>query len=141
MSLLSQSVQQKKLKRSLTVNVRKLIIQLLIVLKSLPGNAIKEIVYNDRIIGAENKKTHKFVTDFYKMFVKGNIYLTTIEVAEFTKLAENSYRDTNIAFANELAVLCEKNEVNPKDVIFFANKHPRVNILSRYWSWWALYSN
>ena len=64
------------------------------------------------------------------MFVKGNIYLTSIEVAEFTKLAENSYRDTNIAFANELAVLCEKNEVNPKDVIFFANKHPRVNILS-----------
>lgn len=96
----------------------------------LPGNAIKEIVNNDRIIGAENKKTHKFVTNFYKMFVKGNIYLTSIEVAEFTKLAENSYRDTNIAFANELAVLCEKNEVNPKDVIFFANKHPRVNILS-----------
>ena len=69
---------------------------------------LEEIVYNDRIIGAENKKTHKFVTDFYKMFVKGNIYLTTIEVAEFTKLAENSYRDTNIAFANELAALCEK---------------------------------
>ena len=63
------------------------------------------------------------------MFVKGNIYLTTIEVAEFTKLAENSYRDLNIAFANELSMISSKLGIDVNKVINFTNHHPRVNIL------------
>ncbi len=96
----------------------------------LPGNTLHELVYNDRIIGGLDEEATKLANDFYKTFVKGNIYLTDAKVAELSKLTENAYRDVNIAFANELSILCEELHINIKDVIKFANKHPRVNILN-----------
>lgn len=96
----------------------------------LPGKIIYELVNNDRVIGGINKKSAEFASEIYSSFVKGNIYLTTLETSEFVKLAENTYRDVNIAFANELSEICNDYNISVWDVIKYANMHPRVNILS-----------
>lgn len=95
----------------------------------LPGKIIKELVENDRVIGGINEKSAQIVKDMYSSFVKGNIYTTNSKTAEMCKLIENTYRDVNIALANELAVFCEQIGINAWEVIQLANKHPRVNIL------------
>ncbi len=96
----------------------------------LPGKIIYELINNDRIIGGINKKSAEKAKEIYSSFIKGRILLTDLETAEFTKLAENTYRDVNIAFSNELALICNDYNINVWDVIKLANKHPRVNILS-----------
>ncbi len=96
----------------------------------LPGKIIYELVNNNRVIGGINKKSAEFAKEIYSSFVKGNIYLTTLETSEFIKLAENTYRDVNIAFANELSEICNDYHINIWDVIKYANMHPRVNILN-----------
>jgi len=96
----------------------------------LPGKIIYELVNNDRVIGGINEKSANLAKEVYGSFVKGNMYLTTLETSEFVKLAENTYRDINIAFANELADICEDYRINIWEVIKFANMHPRVNILN-----------
>ena len=96
----------------------------------LPGKIVYEMVNNDRIIGGINEESARKAKMLYKSFVKGKILITTLEVAEFVKLAENTFRDVNIAFSNELAIICEKYGINVWEVIKFANLHPRVNILN-----------
>ncbi len=95
----------------------------------LPGKIIKEIVENDRIIGGMTKKSAQMASDFYKTFVKGKIIQTNARTAEMSKLTENSFRDVNIAFANELSVICDKLDIDVWELISLANLHPRVNIL------------
>ncbi len=94
----------------------------------LPGKVLIELVQNNRIIGGINKASCEAVRDLYRTFVKGEIYLADATTAEMCKLMENTFRDVNIALANELAKLCEKMGINVWDVIKYANKHPRVNI-------------
>ena len=96
----------------------------------LPGNIMKELINNDRIIGGINKKSNINVSEFYKKFVKGNIFLTDTKTAELCKLTENSYRDLNIAFANQLSQICADEDIDIKELIDLANKHPRVDILN-----------
>jgi UDP-N-acetyl-D-mannosaminuronic acid dehydrogenase len=95
----------------------------------LPGKIMTEIVENDRIVGGLNSVSTKKIVDFYRLFVKGTIFETSAKTAEMCKLAENSFRDVNIAFANELSMICDKQGINVWDLIKLANKHPRVNIL------------
>jgi UDP-N-acetyl-D-mannosaminuronic acid dehydrogenase len=95
----------------------------------LPGKIMKELVENARVIGGLNHKSTEVVSQFYKTFVKGKILMTKAGTAEMCKLTENSFRDVNIAFANELSILCHNNGVNVWDLIDLANHHPRVNIL------------
>jgi len=96
----------------------------------LPGKIVYELVNNDRIIGGIDEESAKKAEVLYRSFVKGKIITTTLEIAEFVKLAENTFRDVNIAFSNELAIICEKYGINVWEVIQFANLHPRVNILN-----------
>lgn len=95
----------------------------------LPGQILKELVENDRIIGGIDRVSAERAKEFYQGFVKGNIYLTDSRTAEMSKLVENSYRDVNIAFANELSLICDELEINTWELIDLANRHPRVNIL------------
>jgi len=95
----------------------------------LPGRILKEIVENDRIIGGINRGSAERAKELYSTFVEGKIYLTDATTAEMVKLMENTYRDVNIALANELALICEKLGINVWKVIELANRHPRVNIL------------
>lgn len=95
----------------------------------LPGKIMAEIIENDRIVGGVTLSSTKKVVDFYRSFVNGNILETDVKTAEMCKLAENSFRDLNIAFANELSMICDKQQINVWDLIRLANKHPRVNIL------------
>ena len=95
----------------------------------LPGNILSELINNDRVIGGINKKSSSIIECFYNTFVKGNIYKTDSKTAEMCKLTENSFRDVNIAFANELSMICEKEDINVLELINLTNKHPRVNIL------------
>ena len=95
----------------------------------LPGNIIKELLNNDRVVGGLNNESSEIVAKFYKSFVKGSVLKTTHESAELCKLAENSFRDINIAFANELASICENKNIDVWEVIKLSNQHPRVNIL------------
>jgi UDP-N-acetyl-D-mannosaminuronic acid dehydrogenase len=95
----------------------------------LPGKIMTELVENDRIIGGLTSISTKKVIDFYRLFVNGNIAETDAKTAEMCKLAENSFRDLNIAFANELSMICIKQEIDVWNLIKLANKHPRVNIL------------
>jgi UDP-N-acetyl-D-mannosaminuronic acid dehydrogenase len=95
----------------------------------LPGNILHELIYNDRVIGGINNRSSSVIEDFYKTFVKGNIYKTDSKTAEMCKLTENSFRDVNIAFANELSMICDKEEIDVLKLINLTNKHPRVNIL------------
>ncbi|MDC9724258.1 MAG: UDP-N-acetyl-D-mannosamine dehydrogenase [Urechidicola sp.] len=95
----------------------------------LPGNIIYELEHNDRAIGGINVASTKQAIDFYKLFVKGELHETNAKTAEMCKLVENSSRDVQIAFANELSMICDKAEINVWELINLANKHPRVNIL------------
>lgn len=95
----------------------------------LPGNVMNELVYNDRVIGGVNEKSTERAIAFYKQFVKGDLHKTNARTAEMCKLVENSSRDVQIAFANELSLICDKAEINVWELINLANKHPRVNIL------------
>ncbi|HDX9659037.1 TPA: UDP-N-acetyl-D-mannosamine dehydrogenase [Bacillus toyonensis] len=95
----------------------------------LPGYILKELVENDRIIGGLDKESTKRTVEFYKQFVKGKILDTNARTAEMAKLTENSFRDVNIAFANELSLICDKLDINVWELIRLANRHPRVNIL------------
>ena len=91
---------------------------------------MKEIVQNDRIVGGITQISTKKVAEFYKEFVDGEVLQTDSKTAEMSKLTENSFRDVNIAFANELSILCDKFGINVWELISLANRHPRVNILS-----------
>ena len=95
----------------------------------LPGQVIRELIENDRIIGGMTKKCTEHAVDLYKIVVKGECIKTDARIAEMAKLTENSFRDVNIAFANELSILCDKLNINVWELIKLANRHPRVNIL------------
>ena len=95
----------------------------------LPGKIMTELVENDRIVGGITSIAVKKVSDFYRLFVNGDILETDAKTAEMCKLAENSFRDVNIAYANELSIICDRNGINVSDLIKLTNKHPRVNIL------------
>jgi len=96
----------------------------------IPGNIFKELIENDRIVGGINKNSSLVAMSFYKTFVSGEIHITDSTTAELCKLTENASRDAQIAFANEISIICEKVNVNPRELINLANKHPRVNILN-----------
>lgn len=96
----------------------------------LPGKIMKELVQNDRIVGGLTDEASKRTAEFYKTFVDGEVLQTDARTAEMAKLTENSFRDINIAFANELSILCDKFNINVWELIRLANRHPRVNILS-----------
>ncbi len=95
----------------------------------LPGDIFYEIVHNDRIIGGINEKTRQMAAQVYASFVKGQLYLTDDVTAELVKLMENTYRDVNIALANEFNAVAETLGIDGREAIRLANKHPRVNIL------------
>lgn len=95
----------------------------------LPGKIMTELVENDRVVGGLTPEATKVVSAFYKTFVRGAVLETDAATAEMCKLTENSYRDVNIAFANELSLLCAKSGINVWQLIKLANRHPRVNIL------------
>ena len=95
----------------------------------LPGNVIYELVNNDRVIGGIDEASTKKAADFYRQFVTGELHTTNSKTAEMCKLTENSSRDVQIAFANELSYICDKAGINVWELIELANKHPRVNIL------------
>ncbi len=95
----------------------------------LPGNVIYELVHNDRVIGGIDEASTEKAIAFYAQFVKGTLHPTNARTAEMCKLTENSSRDVQIAFANELSLICDKAGINVWELIELANKHPRVNIL------------
>lgn len=95
----------------------------------IPGKILFELVENDRIIGGSSPDAAARAEKLYRTFVRGSIFLTDLVTAEMVKLIENSYRDVNIAFANELSLTCRHLGVNPWEAIRLANRHPRVNIL------------
>lgn len=95
----------------------------------LPGNVIYELVHNDRVIGGIDEASTEKAVEFYSQFVKGDLHKTNSKTAEMCKLTENSSRDVQIAFANELSLICDKAGINVWELISLANKHPRVNIL------------
>ncbi|HEG0257736.1 TPA: UDP-N-acetyl-D-mannosamine dehydrogenase [Campylobacter coli] len=95
----------------------------------LPGQVIRELVENDRIIGGMTQQCTEQAVSLYKIFVQGECIKTNARTAEMAKLTENSFRDVNIAFANELSILCDKLDINVWELINLANCHPRVNIL------------
>ena len=95
----------------------------------LPGNVIYELVHNDRVIGGIDEESTEAAVGFYSRFVKGTLHKTNSKTAEMCKLTENSSRDVQIAFANELSLICDKAGINVWKLIELANKHPRVNIL------------
>ncbi|MDA9171675.1 nucleotide sugar dehydrogenase, partial [Alphaproteobacteria bacterium] len=95
----------------------------------LPGNLLNELQNNDRIVGGINNRSSKKAKEFYKIFCNGNIHQSNSLTAELVKLAENSYRDVNIAFANSLSLIAEKSSIPVNDIIKLSNFHPRVNIL------------
>jgi UDP-N-acetyl-D-mannosaminuronic acid dehydrogenase len=96
----------------------------------IPGRALDELIQNDRVIGAINQHWGEYASDLYRSFVSGRIFITEPTVAEMVKIVENTYRDVNIALANEISVLCEKLSINVWDVIHIANRHPRVHVHS-----------
>lgn len=95
----------------------------------LPGKIMTELVENDRVVGGLTPQATKAVGEFYRTFVHGAVLETEAKTAEMCKLTENSFRDVNIAFANELSMVCAKDGINVWDLIQLANRHPRVNIL------------
>ncbi len=95
----------------------------------LPGNVMYELVHNDRVIGGIDGKSTEKAVAFYAKYVKGELHKTNARTAEMCKLVENSSRDVQIAFANELSLICDKADINVWELINLANKHPRVNIL------------
>ena len=95
----------------------------------LPGHIMRELVENDRIVGGTTKEATEKTVEFYKTFVSGEVLSTDARTAEMAKLTENSFRDTNIAFANELSILCDKFDIDVWELISLTNRHPRVNVL------------
>ena len=95
----------------------------------LPGNVMHELVENDRVIGGVDEASTQKAISFYSKYVKGELHGTNARTAEMCKLVENSSRDVQIAFANELSLICDKADINVSELINLANKHPRVNIL------------
>lgn len=95
----------------------------------LPGHVLRELVQNDRVIGGMTAKCSAESVSLYKIFVEGDCVATTARTAEMAKLTENSFRDVNIAFANELSIICDKLDIDVWELIQLANRHPRVNIL------------
>lgn len=95
----------------------------------LPGKVLQELISNDRIIGGMTQPCSIAASNLYKIFVQGGCIETNARTAEMCKLTENSFRDINIAFANELSVICDKLDINVWELIALANRHPRVNIL------------
>ncbi|PJE66688.1 UDP-N-acetyl-D-mannosamine dehydrogenase, partial [Candidatus Shapirobacteria bacterium CG10_big_fil_rev_8_21_14_0_10_36_6] len=95
----------------------------------IPGKTVLELIENDRVIGGITTEATTRAADFYKCFVEGEVLLTTAKTAELCKLAENAYRDINIAYANELSMVCDQFGINPYELIKLTNHHPRVNIL------------
>ena len=95
----------------------------------LPGHVLQELVNNDRIVGGLSATCSKRAAELYKVFVKGDCLITTARTAELCKLTENAYRDTNIAFANEMSLVCDELGVNTWELIELSNRHPRVDIL------------
>lgn len=96
----------------------------------LPGNIMAEAVFNAKVIGGVDERSTARAAELFGTFVKGKLLLTNDRTAEFVKLIENSYRDVNVAFANQVSVLCERLEIETDKAIEFANEHPRVQILS-----------
>ena len=96
----------------------------------LPGQIMRELVENDRIVGGTTPEATEKTVEFYKTFVSGEVLSTDARTAEMAKLTENSFRDTNIAFANELSILCDKFEIDVWELIKLTNRHPRVNVLN-----------
>lgn len=95
----------------------------------LPGQVLQELISNDRVIGGLTPKCSQAACDLYNIFLKGECVITTARTAEMCKLAENSFRDVNIAFANELSMICDQLDIDIRELIQLANRHPRVNIL------------
>jgi UDP-N-acetyl-D-mannosaminuronic acid dehydrogenase len=95
----------------------------------LPGRILIELVENDRIVGGINVVSTERAADFYRSFIRGEVLETNAATAEMAKLTENAFRDVNIAFANEISIICDKLGINTWDLISLANRHPRVNIL------------
>jgi len=96
----------------------------------LPGHIMRELIENDRVVGGVNDESTKKAAEFYQTFVKGEVLETTAKTAEMAKLTENSFRDVNIAFANELSILCDDIGIDVRELILLANRHPRVDILN-----------
>jgi UDP-N-acetyl-D-mannosaminuronic acid dehydrogenase len=96
----------------------------------LPGRMVFELVENDRIIGGMSKACSQHAEELYRLFVRGALFATKAPIAELVKLIENAYRDVNIAFANELSIICHELQLNVWEAIALANRHPRVNILN-----------
>ena len=95
----------------------------------LPGHVVRELVENDRVIGGITAKCSARSVELYKTFVQGECVITNARTAEMAKLTENSCRDVQIAFANELSIICDKLDINVWELISLANRHPRINIL------------
>jgi len=95
----------------------------------LPGHVLRELVQNDRVIGGMTSECSRQAVELYKTFVEGECVITNARTAEMAKLTENSFRDVNIAFANELSIICEEQNINVWELIALANRHPRVDIL------------
>ena len=96
----------------------------------LPGHIMRELIENDRVVGGINDASTLKAAEFYRTFVEGEVLETTANTAEMAKLTENSFRDVNIAFANELSILCDDMNIDVKELILLSNRHPRVNILN-----------
>lgn len=96
----------------------------------IPGNMMKELKYNSRTIGADDKNIGEIVKSWYESFCEAEIVVTNIKTAELSKVVENTFRDINIAFANELSRICRREGIDVNELISISNKHPRVNILS-----------
>ena len=95
----------------------------------IPGHILHEVVNNDRVIGGMTKRCSERAVQLYKIFVEGECIITNVRTAEMCKLTENSFRDVNIAFANEISMICDTLGINVWELISLANRHPRVNIL------------
>ena len=95
----------------------------------LPGKMLEELIHNDRIVGGLTRTASDMAATLYRLFVEGEIHITSARTAELCKLAENSFRDVNIAYANELSMICDKLDIDVEELISLANHHPRVNIL------------
>jgi UDP-N-acetyl-D-mannosaminuronic acid dehydrogenase len=96
----------------------------------LPGQILRELIENDRVVGGIDARSTERAVDFYREFVSGEVLATDARTAEMAKLTENSFRDVNIAFANELSMICDALKINVWEMISLANRHPRVNILN-----------
>mgnify|MGYP000064138881 FL=1 len=95
----------------------------------LPGKMLEELIHNDRVVGGLTRTASDMAAALYRLFVDGEIHITSVRTAELCKLAENSFRDVNIAYANELSMICDKLDIDVEELISLANHHPRVNIL------------